>query len=74
MPLKLYLPTESVVVEAMEAATTKPISESNVSGDFVFIGIADQDLTAEQKSLLNGKVALIDRGVVSFNDKIKRAD
>jgi minor extracellular serine protease Vpr len=70
---EIILPTESVVVEAMEAATTKPIAESNVKGDFVFIGIADQDLTAEQKAILNGKVALIDRGVVNFNDKIKRA-
>ncbi len=70
---EIILPTESLVVEATEAATTKAIVDSNVSGEFYFIGIADKDLTQEQMDLLKGKVALIDRGVVNFNDKVKRA-
>lgn len=38
-----------------------------------YIGLADRDLSAAQKSQLQGKAALIDRGVVSFDTKIERA-
>ena len=65
---------ESVLVEAIEAATTRKISEGPaVSGELVYIGLAAQDLTPEQAAAVKGKVALIDRGVVNFNDKIVRA-
>jgi len=70
---EIILPNESLVVEAIEAATTQAVVDSNVAGEFFFIGIADKDLTPEQINLLKGKVALIDRGVVNFNDKVKHA-
>lgn len=70
---KIKIDTEAIYVEALEAATTKPIKEAPVVGDFYYIGLADKDLTPEQVTALTGKVALIDRGVVSFNDKVKRA-
>ena len=70
---EIIFSNETVNVEAIEAATTKTIASSNVVGDLVFIGIADVDLTQPQMDLLKGKVALIDRGVVNFNDKVKRA-
>ena len=38
-----------------------------------YIGLADRDLSAAQKLQLQGKAALIDRGVVSFDAKIERA-
>lgn len=62
-----------ILVEAVEAATTKPVSEADVIGELVHIGTAASELTEEQKAAVNGKVALIDRGAVTFNDKIKRA-
>lgn len=65
---------EILLVEAIEAATSKKIAEAgNVSGKVVYIGTAAAELTEEQKAELKGNIALIDRGVVSFNDKIKRA-
>lgn len=65
--------TEEISVETIEAASSKKVSESDVMGELVFIGTAASDLTEEQKAAVNGKVALIDRGAVTFNDKIVRA-
>lgn len=70
---KIKLGTDIMYVEALEAETTKPIVEAPVVGEFYYIGLADKDLNAEQVTALTGKVALIDRGGVNFNDKIKRA-
>jgi len=70
---EVILPSGKIIMEAMEAATTKPIKEAPVSGQLYFIGLADKELADEEKTALNGKIALIDRGVVNFNDKIKRA-
>ena len=70
---EIKIQDRSILVEAIEAATTKPIAEAGVVGSFYYIGLADKELTAEQKAQLNGKIALIDRGVVNFNDKVKRA-
>ncbi|MEQ1722515.1 MAG: S8 family serine peptidase [Pseudobdellovibrio sp.] len=71
---RFNLGSETLLVEAIEAATTKKIAEAgNVSGKLVYIGLAAQDLTEEQKEALKGNVALIDRGQVNFNDKVKRA-
>lgn len=69
----LSLGSEQLYVEAVEAATTKKIQDGDVSGKLVYIGTANEDLSDEQKAELRGNVALIDRGVVTFNDKIKRA-
>lgn len=71
---KINLGTESINVEAIEAATTKKISEAgNVTGKLVYAGLAAEDFSDEVKAALKGNVALIDRGVVTFNEKIKRA-
>ena len=64
---------EEISVETVEAATTKPVAESDVAGELVYIGNAASELTEEQKAAVKGKVALIDRGAVVFNDKVKRA-
>jgi minor extracellular serine protease Vpr len=63
-----------IYAEAIEARITKSIEESgNVTGQLVFAGLADQEFTEPLKGELKGKVAFIDRGVVSFTDKIRRA-
>lgn len=72
---RINLGSEALLVQAIEAATSKKIEEAgNVSGKLVFLGTAAIDLTEEQKAALKGNVALIDRGQVNFNDKIKRAE
>lgn len=71
---RFNLGVETLLVEAIEAATSKKIDAAGpVSGKLVFLGIAATDLTEEQKAELNGNIALIDRGQVNFNDKVKRA-
>lgn len=62
------------LAEAVEGSISKPISDSNVQGEIVFIGFANQELTDEVKMKLKGKVALIDRGLVTFAEKLKRAE
>jgi minor extracellular serine protease Vpr len=42
-------------------------------GNLVHIGLADKDLTSEEASRLSGNIALIDRGAVSFQEKVNRA-
>lgn len=73
--VKLSTPENpSIVVEAVEASFTKPIGDLDaLSGKLVHIGLADRDLTAEEAAALQGNVALIDRGVVTFEEKISRA-
>lgn len=62
------------VAEAIEGSISKPIADAGaVSGELVFIGNAAQDLDAETAAKVKGKVALIDRGVVTFAEKVKRA-
>jgi subtilisin family serine protease len=62
------------IEEAVEGAITAPLEEiSASSGSLVYVGDASTDLTPEQKEALNGNIALIDRGAVSFIEKIERA-
>ena len=71
---KIILGTENLIVEAIEAATTKKIADAgNVTGKLVYVGLAAEDFTAEVIEAVKGNVAFIDRGAVTFNDKVKRA-
>jgi minor extracellular serine protease Vpr len=69
------LSESKLMVEVVEASFSKPIKElpEQVSGDLAYIGTAHQELTEEQRAAVQGKVAFIDRGLVSFADKINRA-
>lgn len=63
-----------VLTEAVESAMTKPIQQAgDIQGKLVYIGLANAELSAEQKAALAGNVAFIDRGAVTFAEKIKRA-
>jgi minor extracellular serine protease Vpr len=71
---RFNLGSETLLSEAIEAATSKKIAEAgDVSGKLVYVGLAAEDLTEEQNAALKGNVAFIDRGKVDFNDKVKRA-
>jgi minor extracellular serine protease Vpr len=66
--------TEPLTSEKVEASFSKPVAEAGeVSGPLVHLGTAHVELTEEQKAAVRGKVALIDRGVVTFYEKVKRA-
>lgn len=63
-----------LLVEAIESTIAKPLSEiGDVTGPLVHIGLADTDLSEEVKAKVKGNVAFIDRGGVTFAEKIRRA-
>lgn len=65
---------QTILVEAIEAASSKKIADAgNVTGKIVYVGDATSDLTEEQLLAIKGNIALIDRGGVTFNEKLKRA-
>lgn len=65
---------ETLIAEAIEAAITKKLSEvDSLSGEIIDLGMAAVDLTPEQAELVKGKIAFVERGIVGFADKIKRA-
>jgi subtilisin family serine protease len=60
--------------EAVEASITKPLSSiTELKGEVIAVGLADTDFTPPLKDQIRGKVALIDRGKVTFSEKIRRA-
>ncbi len=64
-----------VFAEAIEASFAKPIAQAgNVVGKLVYVGNAAVDLTDAQKAAVQGNIALIDRGVVPFAEKARRAN
>ncbi len=70
----VVLKGETLSFESKWAPTCdKPEAFLGVSGDLVYIGLADKDLTPEEEAALAGKIALIDRGVVTFQEKVDRA-
>ena len=67
--------TPEFVVEAIEGTITRPLADSGqVDAEAIYIGLAAQDLSPEVAALVQGKIALIDRGQVSFTEKIRRAE
>lgn len=62
------------MIEAVESPMSKPIAEiDTLTAPLYYIGLADKDLSEEQQDNLAGKIALIDRGLVTFVEKIDRA-
>ncbi|HAZ14823.1 MAG: hypothetical protein A2X86_22130 [Bdellovibrionales bacterium GWA2_49_15] len=66
--------TLEVLAEAIEGATTLPLSQvQNLKEELVAVGTLTQDLSDELKARVKGKIALIDRGEISFVEKFKKA-
>lgn len=69
---------EEIKVRAFEPSFSIKIGEVNesgkkIKGKLVYAGEAKEDFPEELNKKLKGNIALIDRGVVSFTDKFKRA-
>lgn len=63
-----------ILAKAIEGPISTPISEAgNVSGSLVYAGLGTDPVTDELKAKLTGKVALIDRGEISFTQKLAMA-
>jgi minor extracellular serine protease Vpr len=68
------LGTETSLVEAVEASFSTLLENiQSLDGEIVYAGDAASDFDEQTKNSLKGKVALIDRGKVSFSEKMKRA-
>lgn len=65
---------EKLLFQVVEGNISTPISEAgDIKGKLVLTGTAATDLSDELKAALKGNIAFIDRGEVSFVDKLKRA-
>lgn len=60
--------------QRVEGAFTTPISDAPVKGKLVFVGEAAADFDQDTINALKGNIAFIDRGSVSFVEKINRAE
>ncbi len=76
MPQNISIPAVEVVidgakklVERYEGNATVSAETSKVSGALVYIGNGSEVLSEEVKAKVQGKIALIDRGVISFEQK-----
>ncbi|MDE3269139.1 MAG: S8 family serine peptidase [Pseudomonadota bacterium] len=65
---------ETITLEAVDSSIGKPYASIEMfTANLHYIGLADKDLTEEEAAAVSGKVALIDRGLVTFDDKVTRA-
>ncbi|MES3038610.1 MAG: S8 family serine peptidase [Bdellovibrionota bacterium] len=74
--VKFLLPEgKEVLTEAVESTISTPISEvGELEGSLVYVGLAAQDFEPEIASQLRGKIALVDRGQVTFAEKMQRSE
>jgi subtilisin family serine protease len=62
------------LVQAVEGAISKPLAQAgSFQGRLVDLGTLETDPTAAQVAAVKGQIALVARGVVTFADKIRRA-
>lgn len=66
--------TEEFFAQRVEAAFSPSVNDAPIKGSLVYVGEAATDLSEELKQQLKGKVAFIDRGSVSFIEKINRVE
>ncbi len=66
--------TLDILAESIEGATTVPLrSVQNIKEELVFVGTLAQDISDDLKARVKGKIALIDRGEISFVEKMNKA-
>lgn len=72
---KIQVADETELVDVVEATFTKPLAEvESLVGTPVYIGLADRPLSDELAAKVKGNIALIDRGAVTFFEKLNRAN
>ncbi len=71
--VEVKLAGESKLVEKVEGTTTVPAETSKVSGSLVAIGTGVDEIAEEVKVQVKGKIALMDRGGISFDQKFEVA-
>jgi subtilisin family serine protease len=61
------------VVELVEGTITVPAKDSKVSGELVYIGNGADSIPDDTAAMVNGRIALIDRGAINFSAKFEVA-
>lgn len=81
MPQNISIPAvevkigeESKLMEKIEGNSTVPAATSNVSGSLVAIGTGAEAISEEVKAQAKGKIVLMDRGAISFEQKFGVAE
>ncbi len=64
----------SKLVEIVEGNSTVPAAISNISGSMIAIGSGAAVISEETKAQVKGKIALMDRGAISFEQKFVIAE
>lgn len=65
---------KELLSQRVEGSFTTPISDAPVKGKLVYVGEAATDFDQDTIDALKGNIAFIDRGSVSFVEKITRAE
>ncbi len=81
MPQNIGLPAvefkvdtnEAVLIEAVDSSIGSSAVDSHLNEKLVYIGNGADPIAEDVQLTLKGKVALIDRGMISFADKLKVA-
>jgi minor extracellular serine protease Vpr len=68
--VSLKIATDEKLLEAIEGTIGTPAADSKVVGTFVYIGNGADPIAEDTKAAVKGKIALIDRGAISFVDKL----
>ncbi len=64
-----------IKAEAVEGTMSLLLADAiSADGEIVYIGLGNEELADDVKAQLKGKIALIDRGVKPFIEKIRRAE
>jgi minor extracellular serine protease Vpr len=71
--IALTINGEERLLQAYSGSTTAPIEASNISGSLVYLGNGADAISDEVKAQAKGQIALMDRGVVNFDVKLKLA-
>lgn len=72
--IKFTAGAETMIAEVIQGPVSKPVEEvGDLSGKLVHVGLASTDFSPEVAAALKGNVALIDRGSVTFAEKVGRA-
>lgn len=72
--VKVNIAGNEILEEAVEGNISIPSTSTNVVGELVYLGTGAAELPETTKLQVKGKIALLDRGVINFVQKLKLAE
>lgn len=71
--IEFKIDDKTIIHELVEGDLSTPAKASNLSGELVYIGNGADPISDEQALKVAGKIALMDRGAISFVQKFEKA-